>query len=126
MDITKAVNNAISAYNKAQSFNGQLETRQTAASAVTRLFHSTRLSTIAEIGVPYIPKDVYELLPQRVKEDMYIVRDINRKNFKLTRTVNRILANKLLGALRLQKMRDERRNYNGRGTATLESVVVYK
>ena len=58
MDITKAVNNAISAYTKAQSFNGQLVTKQTAANAVTKLFHNTKLSLIAELGVPYIPKDV--------------------------------------------------------------------
>lgn len=127
MDITKAVQRAIESYNKASSFNSQLGARQTVADALVSLFKQSRLSTIVDIELPFIPADAYEVLPARIKEDLFFIRDIQRKRWKDRRRGTRLFHNILAGKLMNLLHRQEReKKWNGRATATLQEIAITK
>lgn len=96
LDITASVIKAIEVFNSSSSYNSGLENAKKAAYEVTDLFRNTRLSIIVQTGIPFIPENVYKLLPQDVKNDIFIARDIVRTQRKIRKTTNRPTSKQLL------------------------------
>lgn len=120
LDITKSVIKAIEVFNSSSSYNSGLENAEKAAGEVTHLFRSTRLTIIVQTGIPFIPAHVYKLLPQDVKDDIYIARDIVKSQRKVRKATQRPTVNQILTGLVLDMVktinREESAKYNAMDT----------
>lgn len=120
LDITTSVIKAINTFNSSSSYNSGLENAKKAAGEVTNLFRNTHLTIIVQTGIPFIPENVYKLLPTDVKNDIFIARDIVKAQRKIRKEAARPTANQILTGIVLAMIKtinhQESDKYNAMST----------